>query len=180
MQGFDPKKYAGKNLKEEDVMKMKECFDIFDYDHSGNISPDELINTIRALGIEEQAKQIINIVTNQTTAEELDFGLFLEIFGFSDSQSENSLQQLYEMFDTRGTGCFGPEDFEKVAASVGENFSTADVDQMIDYADRDRDGGISYEEFVSVVTREFPKVWSRYLNIFKFYPSSHEQNFKFC
>ena len=62
------------------------------------------------------------------------------------------------MFDSRGTGCFGPEDFEKVAASIGENFSTAEVDQMIDFADADRDGGISYEEFVSVVTREFPKV----------------------
>ena len=40
IQGFDPKKYATKNFKEDDVVKMKECFDIFDYDHSGNISPD--------------------------------------------------------------------------------------------------------------------------------------------
>jgi Ca2+-binding EF-hand superfamily protein len=31
-----------------------------------------------------------------------------------------------------------------VAASVGENFSPADVDQMIDYADKDRDGGINF------------------------------------
>lgn len=77
----------------------------------------------------------------------------MEIFGFSDSQSESSLQQLYELFDARGTGAFGPEDFEKVAASIGENFSAAEVDQMIDFADADRDGGISYEEFVAVVTK---------------------------
>lgn len=31
---------------------------------------------------------------------------------------------------------------------------------MIDYADRDRDGGINYEEFVATVTRQYPKVWS--------------------
>ena len=145
-------------MKEADVAKLKECFDIFDYDHSGNISPEELVNTIRALGLDDQAKQILNIVSNNSTAEEIDFALFLDIFGFSDGQSESSLQQLYESFDVRGTGSFGPEDFEKVAASVGENFSAADVDQMIDYADKDRDGGISYEEFVAVVTREFPKV----------------------
>jgi hypothetical protein len=30
---------------------------------------------------------------------------------------------------------------------------------MIDYADKDRDGGISYEEFVATVTKEYPKVW---------------------
>lgn len=101
----------------------------------------------------------MNIVNNHTTAEELDFGLFLEIFGFSgDSNSESSLRQLYEIFDPNGTGCFGPEDFEQAAASVGESFSTAEVDQMIDYADKDRDGGISYDEFCSVVTREFPKI----------------------
>ena len=31
---------------------------------------------------------------------------------------------------------------------------------MIDYADKDKDGGIGYEEFVAVVTKQFPKVWS--------------------
>ena len=86
--------------------------------------------------------------------------IFLEIFGQNDNQNEASLQSLYECFDPNNTKCFGPEDFEAVAASIGENFSTAEVDQMIDYADKDRDGGISYEEFVTVVTREFPKVWS--------------------
>merc|ERR1712083_14733 len=116
-------------------------------------------NTIKALGLEEQAKQILTIVTTATTSDDIDFALFLEIFGVSgDGVSESSLQQLYEVFDPNGTGSFGPEDFEKVAASIGENFSTAEVDQMIDYADKDRDGGIGYEEFVAVVTKQFPKV----------------------
>ena len=30
---------------------------------------------------------------------------------------------------------------------------------MIDYADKDRDGKISYQEFVDVVTKEYPQVW---------------------
>jgi Ca2+-binding EF-hand superfamily protein len=29
---------------------------------------------------------------------------------------------------------------------------------MIDYADKDRDGGINFEEFVQTVTKEYPKV----------------------
>jgi hypothetical protein len=29
---------------------------------------------------------------------------------------------------------------------------------MIDYADKDRDGGISFEEFVATVKKEYPKV----------------------
>jgi|694.fasta_scaffold72946_1 hypothetical protein len=35
---------------------------------------------------------------------------------------------------------------------------------MIDYADKDRDGGISFEEFVATVKKEYPKVW-----LFKYY-----------
>ena len=31
----------------------------------------------------------------------------------------------------------------------------------MEYADRDKDGGINFEEFVEVVTREYPKVWSK-------------------
>ena len=31
---------------------------------------------------------------------------------------------------------------------------------MIDYADKDRDGRISLEEFLEVVTKEYPQVWS--------------------
>lgn len=32
---------------------------------------------------------------------------------------------------------------------------------MIDYADKDRDGRISFEEFVEVITKEYPQVWSK-------------------
>jgi hypothetical protein len=35
---FDPNVYATKNLPVDDVLKLKECFDIFDYDKSGNVS----------------------------------------------------------------------------------------------------------------------------------------------
>ena len=159
MSKFDAKKYCKKNLNEETVGKLKEVFDVFDYDGSGNISSEELINTIRALGIEDQATQIINIVNNSGHEGEMDFGAFLDIFGFgNDSSSEGTLQSVFEAFTGGSADSFGPEEFEKVAGSVGESFSTAEVDQMIDFADKDRDGFINYEEFVAVVTKEYPKV----------------------
>ena len=48
---FDPNVYATKNLPVDDVVKLKECFDIFDYDKGGTVSPEELINSIHALGL---------------------------------------------------------------------------------------------------------------------------------
>ena len=110
--------------------------------------------------MESQSANIVFMVQSNSDAEELDFATFLSIFGQGEENSESSLQQLYEAFDPNGTNSFGPEDFERVCDSVGERFTPAEVDQMIDYADKDRDGGISYEEFCAIVTREYPKIWS--------------------
>ncbi len=62
------------------------------------------------------------------------------------------------MFDKDGRGTFGVEEFTAICESVGERFSVAEIEQMIDYADKDRDGRISYEEFVDVITKEYPQV----------------------
>lgn len=41
--------------------------------------------------------------------------MFLEIFGFStETNSEKSLQQLFQVFDKNGQGAFGVEEFTKV------------------------------------------------------------------
>jgi Ca2+-binding EF-hand superfamily protein len=94
------------------VHKLKEVFDVFDYDGSGNISVDELVNTIRALGIENQAQQILAIVNNSGHSGDMDFGAFLGIFGFnSDSNSETTLQTVFEEFDKEGKGIFGAAEF---------------------------------------------------------------------
>ena len=157
--GFDAAKYAKKGLDADTVGKLKEVFDVFDYDGSGQISTEELVNTIKALGIENQAAQILNIVNAAGITGEFDFGTFLDVFGFGgDSSNEGTLQTVFEAFDTTGTGAFGPEEFEKVAASVGENLSSAEVDQMIEYADKDRDGVINFQEFCDVVTKVYPKI----------------------
>lgn len=79
---FDPSKYVKKNLPAETVLKLKEVFDVFDYDGSGNISIDELANTVKALNLESQAGQILAIVNNAGVSGEFDFGVFVDIFGF--------------------------------------------------------------------------------------------------
>ena len=138
---------------------LKQCFDLFDSDKSGLVSIEELTTTIKALGLENEAEKVLNIVTAQTNIEEITFDLFLEIFGFGSNDMDGSnLQQVYEIFDRRGSGCFNTEDFAKTCEEVGERFTDAEYEHMIEYADRDRDGGITYEEFCDIVTREYPKV----------------------
>jgi calmodulin len=156
--GFDGSKYVKAGLDAETVGRLKEVFDVFDYDGSGAVSTDELINTITALNLQSQAQQVLTIVSNSGHSGDIDFGAFLEIFGFGSEGGEATLQSVFAAFDYTNSGSFGAEEFEKVAATVGDNFSAAEVDQIIEYADKDRDGAINYEEFVSVVTQVYPKI----------------------
>ena len=88
----------------------------------------------------------MNIVTAQTKFEEITFELFLEIFGFGSNDVDGSdLSSVYGLFDTRNTGCFNTADFAATCESVGERFTDAEYEHMIEYADRDRDGGITFE-----------------------------------
>lgn len=93
------------------MVKLKEVFDVFDYDGSGNISTEELVNTVKALNLEEQAAAILAIVNNSGHEGEMDFGTFLGIFGFNDAGSEASLQGVFEAFDLNKQGFFGSEEF---------------------------------------------------------------------
>jgi Ca2+-binding EF-hand superfamily protein len=65
---------------------------------------------------------------------------------------------LFEVFDKNNQGSFGVEEFSEVCESVGERFSPAEIEQMIEYADKDRDGRISFQEFLEVVTKEYPQI----------------------
>ena len=51
----------------------------------------------------------------------------------------------FEIFDKQGVGSFGVEEFAEVCESVGERFSPAEIEQMIEYADKDKDGRINFD-----------------------------------
>ena len=55
--------------------------------------------------MQDQAQQILNIVNAAGHSGDIDFAGFLDIFGFgADSNSEQSLQGVFEAFDISGKG----------------------------------------------------------------------------
>lgn len=111
------------------------------------------------VGLEQDAAKILNLVSAHSHGEEIDFEGFLEIFGFSsDAKSETTLQSLFEEFDKEGKGHFTEAEFALVADAIGERFTDNEITTMIQYADKDKDGVINYNDFVEVATKEYPKV----------------------
>ena len=49
---FDTKNYEKNGLTEDEVLEIREVFDLFDTDHSGEIDVDELKEALMNLGID--------------------------------------------------------------------------------------------------------------------------------
>jgi len=52
---FNPLDYVTENLNEEEILKVKQIFDVFDSDRSGSISPKEMQEAIKRLNMESEA-----------------------------------------------------------------------------------------------------------------------------
>ena len=100
---------------------------------------------------------MLQIVQEFTETEAIDFPTFLDIFGFSnETNTETSNQDLFSEF-TNGGQTFDSENFKSICERVGEHFSPAEVEAMVQAADANNDGVIDYQEFLDVVTKEHKK-----------------------
>lgn len=55
------------------------------------------------------------------------------------------------MFDADGNGLIDREELKRVMASLNEELSEEDLSAMINEADTDKDGQISFEEFKAMM-----------------------------
>ena len=53
-------------------------------------------------------------------------------------------------------------DFKRINELVGERYTDNELKEMIDFGDKDRDGFVNWEEFRTVVLKEYPKAWLKF------------------
>ncbi|KAL3417991.1 calmodulin [Phlyctema vagabunda] len=58
----------------------------------------------------------------------------------------------FELFDTNGDGTISVKELSSVMKSLGQNPSDAEIEDMINEVDHDRNGTIDFEEFVKMMT----------------------------
>ena len=63
-----------------------------------------------------------------------------------------TLRSSFLIFDKDGDGTIGADELASVLNNLGENSNDHDVNRMLLAADRDGDGGITFHEFVMIMT----------------------------
>ncbi|XP_034546856.1 caltractin [Notolabrus celidotus] len=145
------------DLTEDQKQEIKEAFDLFDTDGTGIIDVKELKVAMRALGFEpkkEEIKQMIADVDKEGSGT-IDFNTFLSIMTLKtgDKDSKEEILKAFRLFDDDGTGKISFKNLKRVAKELGENLTDEELQEMIDEADRDGDGEVNEQEFLSIMKK---------------------------
>lgn len=123
----------------------------------GAIDARELKAAMRALGFEVTKDQVREIISSigKDAASSFDFEDFCELMStrLADKFSRSEIMKVFALFDDENTGKITFRNLKRVAAELGEALTEAELNEMMEEADRDGDGIINPDEFYRVMRR---------------------------
>ena len=156
---YDAKKYEKNGLTEDEVLEIKEAFDLFDTDKSGEIDVAELKQALLNLGIDTKNQTLQNMLADidKNGDATIDFDEFIDMMTakMSDKDTREDLQKVFELFiGDEETDKIEIKHLKRVCKELNENMSDEELNEMIIRADTDRDGKVSFEEFYAIMTKK--------------------------
>mmetsp|Transcript_9810 Transcript_9810/g.20818 ORF Transcript_9810/g.20818 Transcript_9810/m.20818 type:complete len:153 (-) Transcript_9810:278-736(-) len=139
-------------LTKEQIEEARGAFKMFDKDGSGDISVDELGTVMRNLGQFPSDTELRSMMDETDTDGNgvIDFDEFLAMVQrqmVAQASEPDIGLEAFRVFDKNGDGYISADELRQIMASLGETLTDEEVEMMIDEADVDGDGQISYKEF---------------------------------
>ena len=141
-----------------EIYDYKHVFDLFDKNHSGTISVNDIIDIMKHLGYYHIIrKEVDEIVTknNVCTDGELDFEEFytfvenyktkLEV----EKYDEDLILKAFEYFDKDKDGKVTNYEFKYILSKLGHSFTEEECDKFFKDLDLDNDGILNYKDFIN-------------------------------
>lgn len=145
-------------INEEEIEELREAFELFDTDGNGTIDPNELKSAMKSLGLEAKNHTVYQMISDidKDGTGDIDFDEFLDLMTvkLGDSDSEQDVRKVFDLFDDDKTGYITIQNLKRVAKDLDENMSDAELLEMIERADSDQDGQINFEDFYSIMTKK--------------------------
>lgn len=126
---------------------LKQAFIMFDKNGDNKISPDELQQAMKYLGLnpsEKEVKQMIEVVDTNCNGY-VDYDEFYQMMTQTKIKPKNNddeLKEAFLAFDLNRDGFITAEEIKKTMAYLGENLTDDEVNQMIRSADKNGDGRV--------------------------------------
>ncbi|KAG1338017.1 calcium-dependent protein kinase 3 [Cocos nucifera] len=144
------------HLSIEEVEDIKDMFKLMDTDNDGSVSYEELKNGLAKFGshlVESEVQMLIEAVDTNGKGK-LDYGEFLAVsLHLQRMANDEHLRRAFSYFDKDGNGYIEPEELRGALAEDGAGATDSmDVaNDILQEVDTDKDGRISYDEFVAMM-----------------------------
>mmetsp|Transcript_18514 Transcript_18514/g.41941 ORF Transcript_18514/g.41941 Transcript_18514/m.41941 type:complete len:159 (-) Transcript_18514:95-571(-) len=146
-----------KELTEQQKNEIKAAFDLFDTDGSGDIDAKELHVAMRTLGFEASKDEIAKMIADvdDDGSGEIEFEEFLKMMTIKmlNQDPKEEMTKIFNFFDEDKTGRISFANLRKISDGAGIALSDAQIQSMIDEADKDSDGEVDQEEFFRILRK---------------------------
>jgi centrin-1 len=144
-------------LTEEQLEEIKEAFNLFDTDRSGSIDLRELKAAMRALGFDVKKEEVVKMLASvdKDGNGEITLDEFIQMMTgkMSERDSQEEIMKVFQLFDEEKTGFITFRNLKKICQELGENLSDEDINEMIEEADRNKDGKVDADEFYRIMRK---------------------------
>ncbi|CAD7922196.1 unnamed protein product [Amoebophrya sp. A25] len=161
---FNPRKYERPGLKQDEIEEIKEAFDLFDTDQSGQIDLKELRGAMQSLGYESKNETVFTMLQelDKDGSASLDFEEFLDLMRGRDDEAgehlRDEISKVFALFDVEGKNVITVKDVVRVCRELGERLSLEEITEIVKRASSDEQSlEITLEDFYNVTTKKtFP------------------------
>ncbi|CAD8096141.1 unnamed protein product [Paramecium primaurelia] len=156
---FNPKKFVTKDLKESDIIDIKQVFDYYDSEQAGILSPNDLEQLLISFGY-HPTKETLYEIFSELDEDELGgitFEYFLSILNQDKSKSErkDTIRRVYRKYDKNNKGFITLQDLRQVVyKDLKEEIDEEVLAEIFKKADSNQDGKMTFEDFYNVMTKK--------------------------
>jgi centrin-3 len=147
-----PRKFV---LSDDQLNLLKEAFDLFDMEKTGNIDYHELKLTLKAFGFKVKKHEIINLIQKfeSNSSNKINFNDFIDLMTdkFSERDPREEAVMAFDLFDEDKKGKINIKNLKKAVKEINENLTENELKAIIEEFDTDGDGYITKEDFLKIM-----------------------------
>lgn len=149
-------------LSQAQTITYRECFDLYDKKHIGQIKGSDLITCLRSLGFSptvwEGQKYLKEY--HKRYNDYLNFDTFLEIVNkhLNKENPAKEVQRAFKLSDQMNRGFIGAQELAHILMHTGERLTHREVAQMFKAGNIQANGYVRYDEFIRMITLPIPEV----------------------
>jgi len=148
------------SLPKEQVEMLQTCFNSFDQEKKGYITPDIVSNMMEMMGFKFSTKELQSLIKeiDEDGSGQIEFEEFIVLCSkFMEEEPEDNavvvkeLKEIFNLYDKQDVGYMTCDVLKGILSELDPDLDDDDLDDIIDEVDEDGSGTIDFEEFCKMM-----------------------------